>query len=169
MGSTSFQIWRKLKKLFNDKLTSCNLKIFFTSPVRLQTFFTFKGKLHEMLLSELVYKYKCVGCNVTYYGKTKHHFKVQICEHLGISHLSGKKVKIDNNKLMAIHKCFLCCNYSPSYEDFSVLTKESNDFKLKKMENLLIACDKPCLNKADSSLPLELFCVITSYDFYLSH
>ena len=54
-------------------------------------------------------------------------------------------------------KYLLCCNYSPSNEDFSILTRESNDFKLKIMESLLVACDKPCLNKADSSLPLELF------------
>ena len=46
-----------------------------------------------MLLSGLVVKYKCRGCNATYYGKTKHHFKVEICEHLDISHLTGKKVK----------------------------------------------------------------------------
>ena len=48
----------------------------------------------------------------------------------------------------------LMFNYSP---DFSILTMESNDFKLKIMESLLIAHDKPILNKADSSLPLELF------------
>ena len=95
--------------------------------------------------------------NATYYGKTKRHFKVQICERLGISHLTGKKVKIDSNKLTAIQEHLLCCNYSPSFEDFSILTRESNDFKLKIMENLLIARDKPVLNKADSSLPLELF------------
>ena len=29
--------------------------------------------------------------NATYYGKTKRHFKVQICERLGISHLTGKR------------------------------------------------------------------------------
>ena len=34
LGSTSFQIRKKLQKLFSDKLTSCNLKIVFTSPVR---------------------------------------------------------------------------------------------------------------------------------------
>ena len=58
----------------------------------------------------------------------------------------------------------------------SILTRESNDFKLKIMESLLIAPDKPILNKADSSLPLELFyCnisgyIITSYDdVHLSH
>ena len=157
LGTTSFQIQKKLQKLFSDKLTSCNLKIVFTSPVRVKSFFTFKDKLPKMLLSGLVYQYKCGGCNATYHGKTKRHFKVRICEHLGISHLTDKKVKIDNNKLTAIQEHLLCCNYSPSFEDFSILTKESNDFKLKIIESLLIARDKPILNKADSSLPLELF------------
>ena len=52
----------------------------------------------------------------------------------------------------------LCCNYSPSFEDFTILTKESCDFNLKIMERLIIARDKLVLNKADSSFPLELFC-----------
>ena len=69
LGITSFQIRIKLQKLVNDKLTSCNLKIAFTSPVRVKSFFTFKDKLPKMLLSGLVYKYKCGGCNATYYGK----------------------------------------------------------------------------------------------------
>ena len=34
--------------------------------------------------------------------------------------------------------------------------KKGKDFKLKIMESLLIARDKPIFNKADSSLPLEL-------------
>ena len=110
-----------------------------------------------MLVPGLVYKYKCGGCNVSYYGKTKFHFKVRICEHFGISHLLEKKVKIDNNKLTAIQEHLLCCYYSPYFGDFSILTRESNDFKQKIMENLLIALDKPILNKADLSLPLELF------------
>ena len=94
-----------------------------------------------------MYQYKCGGCNATYYGKTKRHFKVRICEHLGISHLTEKKVKIDNNKLTTIQEHLLCCRYCPSFEDFSILTRES----------LLIARDKPTIKKADSSLPLELF------------
>ena len=157
LGNTSLQIWKKLQKLFRDKLASCNLEIVFTSPTRVKSFFTFKDKLPKMLLSGLVYRYKCGGCNATYYGKTKRYFKVRICEHLGILHLTDKKVKIDNNKLTAIQEHLLCCNYCPSFEDFSILIRESNDFKLRIMESLLIARDKPILNKADSSLPLELF------------
>ena len=81
LGSTLFQIRKKLQKLLSDKLTSCNLKIVFTSPVRVKTFYTFKDKLLKMLLSGLVYKYKCGGCNATCYRKTKRHFKIRIWEH----------------------------------------------------------------------------------------
>ena len=106
-----------------------------------------------MLLSGLIYNYKCGACNASYYGTTKHHFKVRICEHLDISHLTGKKVKIGNKKFTAIQEHLLYCNYSPSLEGFSILTRESNDFKLKIMESLLIARNKPILNKANFSLP----------------
>ena len=138
-------------------MTFCNLKIVFTLLVRVKCFFIFKDKLPKMLLSGLVYKYKCGGCNATYYGKTERHFKVRICEQLVISHLTAKMVKIDNKKLTAIQEHILCCNYSPSFEDFSILNMERNAFKLKIMESLLIAGGKPVLNKADSSLLLELF------------
>ena len=77
--------------------------------------------------------------------------------HLGISHLTEKKVKMDSTKLTAIQEDLLCCNYSLSFEGFSILIRESNDFKLKIMESLLIALDKPILNRENSSLPLELF------------
>ena len=77
--------------------------------------------------------------------------------YLRISHLTAKEVKIDNNKLTAIQEHLSCCNYSPSFEDFGILTREINDFKLKIMESLLIARDRFVVNTADFSLPLELF------------
>ena len=69
LESTLFQIQKKLQKLFSDKLMACNLKLDFTSPVRVKSFFTFKNKWPKMLLSGFVYQYKCGGCNATYYGK----------------------------------------------------------------------------------------------------
>ena len=81
LASTSFQIQKKLQKLFSDKLTSFNLKIVFTSPVRVKSFFSFKDRLAKMLRSALVCRYRFGGYNATYYGKTKRDFKVQICEY----------------------------------------------------------------------------------------
>ena len=54
------------------------MKIVFTSPDKVKIFFTFKDKVHKMLLSGLVYKYKCGGCNATYYGKNKNPLKVRV-------------------------------------------------------------------------------------------
>ena len=85
LGNTWFQIRKKLQKLFSDKLTTCSLKIVFTSPVRLKIFFNCTNKLPQMLLSGFF-----AGISVVA-GKTKRHFKVRICEHLGISHLAGKR------------------------------------------------------------------------------
>ena len=76
--------------------------------------------------------------------------KSELCEHLGISHLTDKKVKIDKNKLKAIQEHILFCNFSPSIEDFYILTTESNEFKLKIMKSLFIERDQPMLNKADT-------------------
>ena len=126
-------LWGKLKCYFRDLFTS-------------------------MVADWLVYKCSCY--NATYYGKTKRHFKVRTCpNYLDISHLTGnwQQLEIDNNTLTAIQEHLLCWNYSPSFEDFSILFWESKDFKLKIMEKLLIVRDKPVLNKADSSLSLDLF------------
>ena len=51
----------------------------------------------------------------------------------------------------------LCCNHSPSLEDFSILTRENNDFKLKIMKSLLIGCDELVHNKAVSLLRFVAF------------
>ena len=108
------------------------------SPVRVKSFFTLKDKLPKILLSGLNYKCKCGVCNATCYGKTKRQLKVPVLEHLGILPLTGKKVKIDNNKVTAIQEYLVYCNYSSSYDNFSICTRESNDFKLKIIESLLI-------------------------------
>ena len=51
-----------------------------------------------------------------------------------------------------IHKHISYCNYSPFFENFSILAIESNDFKFKIMESLIIQRDKTVHNKVDTSL-----------------
>ena len=95
------------------------------------------------------------GCNATYYDKTKRHFKVRMCEHLGVSNLTGKRVKGDNN--FAIKEHHLFCSYSSGFGNFSILASNNNDFKFTLMESLLIDRDHPPLKKNKHSLHLELF------------
>ena len=60
-----------------------------------------------------------------------------------------KKSTIFDHMLLDIHKA--------SFDNFSILLKESNPFKLQLKESLLISRDKPILNKNIYSFPLELF------------
>ena len=76
-------------------------------------------------------------------------------EHLGISALTGKRVKGDDD--CAIKEHLLFCSHTPEFEDFSILAGKNNDFKVTLMESLLINRDQTPLNKNKQSLPLELF------------
>ena len=48
--------------------------------------------------------------------KTMRHFKARMCEHLGVSALTVKRVKGDNNS--AIKERYLFCNNSAGFDDF---------------------------------------------------
>ena len=78
-----------------------------------------------------------------------------MCEYFGISALTGKRVKGDNDS--AIKEHLLLCNHLPDFEYFSKLTINNNDFKVTLVESLLINRDHPPLNKNKESLPLEFF------------
>ena len=74
-----------------------------------------------MLRSNLVYKFKCNIYNDIYYDKTKRHFKVRVCEHLGITTLTGKKVK--SPKESAVFDHIVHTGHNASFDDFETLSK----------------------------------------------
>ena len=111
-----------------NKLPHCNLRIVFQTKCKLINFFTFKDKIPVFLRSGIVYKFKCGGCNATYYGKTKRHFKIRMCEHLGVSALTGKRVKGDNDSAIKEHHLF--CNYSSGFDDFCILASNKMTSRL---------------------------------------
>ena len=74
-------------------LPFCKLKIIFRSKCRLNTLFRFKDSLEKKIRSGIIYRYTCSNCKVTYYGKTFPHFYTRAAEHMGISNLTGKRLK----------------------------------------------------------------------------
>ena len=49
------------------------------------------------LISDVVYKFQCGPCNESYYGESIRHLHIRSREHIGLSPLTGKKVKPSNN------------------------------------------------------------------------
>ena len=78
-----------------------------------------------------------------------------MCEHLGISALTEKRVKGDDDSANKEHLLF--CNHAPDFENFSIFATNNNEFKVTLMESLIINRDHPPLNKNNQSLPLKLF------------
>ena len=155
LGTLSLQIRTRINRIMKSKLPYCNVRFVFETKCKISNFFTFKVKTPLFLPSGIVYKFQCGSCNATYYGKTKLHFKVKICEHLGISALTGKIVKSDDDSAIKEHLLF--CNHTLDFEDLSILETNNNYFKVTLMEGLLINRKHPPLNKNIQSLPLELF------------
>ena len=90
LGKLSLQICLRINCIMKNKLPYCNIRFVFQTKCKISNFFTFKDKIPSFLRSGIVYKFQCGSCNATYYGKTKRHLKVRMCEHLGISALTGK-------------------------------------------------------------------------------
>ena len=158
LGSMSLQTRINLKKSLKNILNCCKLQIVFNSKMlnssRLANNFHFKDQIHNNLTSGVVYKFQCGLGHESYHGECMRHLNVRIVEHIGISPLIKQHVKPKNSSI-ADHLLF--CNHLASYDDFSILTRESKKFLLEMKESLLIMRDKPSLTRNITSTPLYLF------------
>ena len=93
LGKLSLQIRTRINRIMKNKLPYCNIRIVFQTKCNISNFFKFKDKIPSFLRSGIVYKFQCGCCDATSSGKTKRHFKVRMCEHLGIPAL-GKELKV---------------------------------------------------------------------------
>ena len=145
----------KLQQALNGVLNCWKLEIAFKCQTTLSNSFRFKDPIPKDLIHGVVYKFQCGLCNESYYGESIRHLDIRCGEHIGVSRLTGKKVKPINNSAVRDH--LLHCNYLPSFENFSILAHENKNFLLEIKERLLIMRDKPSLNRNISSAPLYPF------------
>ena len=85
----------------------------------LVSLFCFKDITPKEIKSHLMYKFMCNCCNATYYAGSERHFFVIAFEHLGMTPLTGKRVK--NPKKSAIINHILLKDHDSSFEDFAIL------------------------------------------------
>ena len=153
LGPLSFEIRSCLQKCIKNYIPYCSLKVAYQSRSRISNLFNFKDVVNTKLSSHIVYKFMCSCSNATYYGQTQRHFFVRASEHLGITPLTSKVVKTPKKSIFDM----LLDGHKASFDNFSILLKESNPFKLQLKESFLISRDKPILNKNIYTFPFKLF------------
>ena len=154
LGKKSLQLRSRLVNSVNKTVRFCNLKVVFRCQRKLNYLLRFKDTLNKKVRSFLVYRYTCSNCNVTHYGKTYRHFSTRAAEHMGVSNLTGKRLK--NIKDSAVSDHLLQCNCTIDFDHFDILATDVSKFNLLVKESLLIKRDNPVLNRTNS-LPLKLF------------
>ena len=96
-----------------------------------------KDKIPFALKSGVVYKFVCGGCRAAYIGETRRHLTTRIKEHLRSNKSSHVFIHLDNNPN---------CKRLSNESCFSILDSDSNQFKLRLKEGLIISKEHPVLN-----------------------
>ena len=141
LGKRSMQLGTGLVNSIESNLKFCKLKVTFQSPCKLNSLFRYKDSLQKKIRSDIVYRYMCSNCKVTYYGKTHRHFFTRAAEHMGISNLTGKRLTCISQSAVSDH--LLECNRSIDFDHFDILASDANKFRLLIKESLLVKCDQP--------------------------
>ena len=97
-----------------------------------------KTKFHRSYILALFTSFSVVAAMLLIMAKLNIIFKVRMFKHLGISALTGKRVKGDDDSAIKEHLLF--GNYAPDFEDFSIST---NNTLVPLIESLLINIDHP--------------------------
>ena len=156
LGNLSLAIRTLLQNSINTNLPFCKIKVIFQSTTHVSKFFCFKDKVPFNLHSTfVVYKFSCGRCSATYYGESCQHLNIRVGEHSGVLPLTRKKSKAKTTSAIKDH--MFLCEHVVSPKDFEILASSYSEFHLKIKENLLIARDKPELNRNEKSLQFYLF------------
>ena len=138
-----------------SNLKFCKLKVIFQSPCKLNSLFRYKDSLQKKIRSDIVYRYMCSNCKVTYYGKTYRHFFTRAAEHMGISNLTGKRLKCVKQSAVSDH--LLECNCSIDFDHFDILASDANKFRLLIKESLLIKRDRSPVEQNRQVISIKTF------------
>ena len=153
LGSHSFNIRYKVKKLLQEFYPQVSLKVIFNSRKCVGSLFKFKDRIPDDLRSSVVYMYKCDSCNASYVGKSERHFSTRREEHFGRSVRTGSYLAKPSHSAIREHCHFE--NHAMKKENFSVLANTSGKLDLSIMEALYQYKLKPSLGRST----FELSCV----------
>ena len=126
-----------------------NIKLVFNS-FKFKNYFSYKDPITNALESFLVYKFTSASCSSHYIGKTCHHFKPRIEEH----------IKKDNrfHIFKHLHTTETCFDSYNSF-CFKIFDKVNSKLDLKIKEALHINWRKSNLNAQQNQLALTLFII----------
>ena len=153
LGKSTNALRSSILRICNRFIPHKDVIIFFKPGRRISHFFHNKDATPFALRSHVVYEYTCAECHFSYIGQTTRHLRHRVAEHSGVSHLTGRPVKLLVHSSIRDH-CSRCQNSNCSLRNFKILASGSSDTELLVKERLLINQKKPLLNSNIGSFEL---------------
>ena len=114
--------------------------------------FLLQDKIFKKIRFLLCQKFKSSSCSANFYGKTKHHFKAYLSEHMRIPARTGRSIKL----IKYYAESYVSCDNIVFSEFFSGLSNSSKDFRIKFQERLFIHRNRFQLNKVSGASLLDV-------------
>ena len=155
LGPLSNKIQKRIKTVFQKVIPTGKINIVFKTQRRISHFLKFKDVVPSFLESPIIYHFKCPSCNAGYVGETRVHYKTRSSQHLGISEWTDNPTK--GGVPTAVTKHIREKNCICSFDNFTIIGKESDYHLLKLKESLFIKLYDYKLNDRQTSIELFLF------------
>ena len=154
-GPHSDKLVSEIEKIMGKFFPQIDIKIILVNKNTIGSFFSFKDVLPTLQRSSVIYKYCCDRCPATsYLGSTSRPLYMRIAEHRGRSIANDNL--LGNPKYSAIREHGVRSSHRICPDNFSIVGTAKNEISLRILESLMIARDKPNLNKTLTSFPLNI-------------
>ena len=154
LGHHSYVLRNKLQSVFRAYFPQINVQIILSNRTTIGSLFPVKERLPFTLRSNVIYEYKCEDCGSSYVGSTTRCLYERMCEHMGISFLTGRKVSKPRNSSIHDHSTKYSHNMNPN--SFKIIGQANKYDNILLLESVHIKYNHPDLNDMYSSYPLHL-------------
>ena len=155
LGDVSKNMAREVRNILQEHYPQIHLRVLYKSCNTVGNHFSYKDKIPEECVSNLIYKYTCDSCKAVYIGKTQLQFRCRISQHMGVSPRTGKEIATKVGSDIRDHS--LKCRTHIKTENFQILDKLHNKNGLLILESLHQKTKKPTLGTQQQSTPLLCF------------
>ena len=152
LGDISKTMAKDVRSIISDSFPQIHLRILYKSHNTIGSNFSYKDKIPELCLSNLIYKYTCECCNAFYIGKTDLQFWCRISQLMGASSRTGKEVSVKTASHIRDH-CLQQCNTSVKLENFKIIDRVYGQSGILHLESLHQKTKKPSLETHEQSTP----------------
>ena len=155
LGHYSYNLRNRLQSMFRKHFPQVNVRIVLSNKNTIGSMFPTKDRIPIRIRSNVIYRFKCTGdgCYSSYIGSTTRRLGERMCEHKGVSFLTGNR--LSDPKSSILDHCRKK-GHPITDDSFDILGSCRPEENILLLESVYIKYHNPDLNNMDSAYPLKL-------------